>query len=146
MDRTALLARRKRLQRQRDAELRACRAKWRIRINSVDRLLRAPTTAHHIASGTRPKRASRLAVVAGALERDARGDRKQGVMEVVRQTLRHTQGVFTARTLVQFINQTRPFSVTERGILNPLYRLRKLGEIKLVERGDSRKPHMYLKI
>jgi hypothetical protein len=146
MDRKALLARRKRLQRQRDAELRAFRARWRRRLNSVDRLVRAPATTGGITSRTKPGLAFPVAAFANALKGKVNGHRKQGVMEVVRQTLRHNRGFFTARTLVQFINQTRPFSVTERGIRKPLSRLCTLGEIKLVERGNGRKPHMYAKL
>lgn len=66
-------------------------------------------------------------------------------MEVVRQTLEQNQGFFTARMLVEFINKTKPISVTARGIGRPLRSLCKLGEIRLVEKGNSRKPQMYLK-
>jgi hypothetical protein len=143
--RKKLLERRARLQRQRDAELRRCRARWRIRISAVDRLLRAAATADDLPAQTKPSQASRVAASENALEGKVNGARKKCVMEVVRQTLRHNQGFFTVRTLVQFINQTRPFSVTEREINHPLRTLRRLGEIKLVERGYGRKPHMYFK-
>ena len=66
-------------------------------------------------------------------------------MEVVRQTLEQNRGFFTARMLVEFINKTKPISVTARGISHPLRSLCKLGEIRLVERGNGRKPRMYLK-
>ena len=67
-------------------------------------------------------------------------------MELVRQTLQHNRGFFTARMLVEFIKKTKPISLTERGISHPLWNLRKLGEIRLVEKGKGRKPHMYLKL
>jgi hypothetical protein len=146
MDKKALLRRKRRLERQRDAELRAYRAKWRSRINSVDRLLRAVTTADEVGRQTKPGQATRLAALATALEGKANGDRKEGVMALVRHTLQHNRGFFTARTLVEFINQTQPCCVTERDIRLPLRRLRKLGAIRVVERGTGRKPQIYLNL
>jgi hypothetical protein len=67
-------------------------------------------------------------------------------MEVVRRTLRHNQGFFTARTLAELINQTQGVSVTDGRISRLLRRLRTLDEIKLVETGKGRKPHMYFKL
>jgi hypothetical protein len=145
MDRKALLRRRRQLERQRDAELRACRAKWRSRINSVDRLLRAAATTVDTTSQAKPVQASLVAAFANALKGKAKWDRKEGVMEVVQRVLQHKRGFFTARTLVELINETRPFSVTMWDIGHPLWDLRRLGEIKLVEKGCGRKPHMYLK-
>ncbi len=66
-------------------------------------------------------------------------------MEVVRHTLQHNRGFFTGRALVELINKTVPLSVTAREINHPLWILRRLGEIKLVERGSGGKPHMYFK-
>lgn len=146
MDHKALIERKAQLARRRDAELRACRAKWRRRINSVDLLLRAAASPNDITSQTKPGQACPIAVFANALEGKVNGDRKKGVMEVVRQTLRHNRGFFTTRALVEFINQTQSCSVTEREISHPLWSLRKLGEIRLVEKGKGRKPHMYLKL
>ena len=145
MDEKALIKRRTQLERQRDAELRACRAKWRSRINSVDRLLRAAATAGGATSQTKPGKASSIAVPANSLEGKVNGDRKKGVMEVVQQTLQHHRGFFTARALVELINRTKPGAVTVRDIGHLLWRLRMLGEIRLVEKGNGRKPHMYLK-
>ena len=65
-------------------------------------------------------------------------------MEAVRQTLKRKRGFFTATALVEFINKTMPISVTAQGISHPLCTLRKLGEIRLVEKGNGRKPHMYM--
>jgi hypothetical protein len=146
MDPKALRARRTQFKKRRDAELRACQAKWRRRINSVDRSLRAAAAADGIMAETKSGQASQVAVLAKALEGKANGDRKKGMLEVVRQTLRHSQGFFTARALVEFINQTLSCSVTEREISHPLWSLRKLGEIRLVEKGKGRTPHMYLKL
>ncbi len=73
-------------------------------------------------------------------------DRKQGVMDVVRQTLENYSGTFTARTLVGIINKNKPSFLTERDISNPLWRLRKLGIIKIIAKGKGRKPQEYLKI
>jgi hypothetical protein len=145
MDQKALIERRTQLERRRDAELRACGAKWRSRINSVDLLLRAAATADDLASQTKPGQASPAGVPANSLERNGKRDRKEGAMEVVRQTLEQNQGFFTARMLVEFINKTKPISVTARGIGRPLRSLCKLGEIRLVEKGNGRKPQMYLK-
>jgi len=72
--------------------------------------------------------------------------RKEGVMEFVRQALEHNQGFFTARMLVEFINKTKPISVTGRCMSRPLWSLRELGEIRLVEKGRGGKPHLYLKL
>jgi hypothetical protein len=146
MDPKALRARRMQFKKRRDAELRACQAKWRRRINSVDRLLKVAGAANENMAETRSGQASRVAVLAKALEGKVNGDRKKGMMEVVRQTLRHNQGFFTARALVEFINQTLSCSVTEREISHPLWSLRQLGEIRLVEKGKGRTSHMYLKL
>ena len=67
-------------------------------------------------------------------------------MEVVQQTLQRNRGFFTAKTLVELINRTRPASVTRGDIVYLLRRLRTLGEIILVDKGKGRKPHMYLKV
>ena len=111
----------------------------------MDRLLRTAATADGLTSRTKAGQASPIAAAANALKGKVNGHRKEAVMELVRQTLRHNRGFFTARTLVQFINRTKPFSVTEPGIRNLLCRLLKLGEIRLAEKGNGRKPHMYLK-
>src|ERR1017187_10563361 len=144
MDKKPLIKRRTRLKRRRDAELRACRAKWRSRINSVDRSLRAAASAADLASQTKPRRAPQVAVSASVLEGKVKRDRKEGAMKAVRQTLRRKRGFFTARALVEFINKTMPISVTAQGIRHPIWCLRKLGEIRLVEKGNGRKPHMYM--
>jgi hypothetical protein len=146
MNRKALLKRRRRFERQRDAELRRRRARWRSRINSVDRLLRAAAAADEVRRQAKAGQASRFAAWANALAGKVNGDRKEGVMALVRHTLQHNRGFFTARTLVEFINQTQPGSVTERDIRNPLCSLRKLGEIRLVERASGRKPQTYLSL
>jgi hypothetical protein len=140
MDEKALIKRRTQLERQRDAQLRACRAKWQSRINSVDRLLRAAAIAGGATSQTKPGKASSIALPAKSAEERVNGDRKKAVMEVVQQTLQHNQGFFTARVLVELINRTRPGSVTVRDIGHLLWRLRMLGEIRLVEKGCGRKP------
>lgn len=80
-----------------------------------------------------------------SLEGKANGDRKQGVMEVVQQTLRQNRGFFTAKALVKFINKSQACAVTGRDIRRPLRILRKRGEIRLIERGNGMKPHLYLK-
>jgi hypothetical protein len=108
-------------------------------------LLRAAATADDLTSQTKPSQASRVAAFANALEGKVNGARKEGVMEVVRQTLQHNRGFFTGKALVELINQSVPFSVTAREINHPLWILRRLGEIRLVERGCGRKPHMYFK-
>ena len=144
MDQKALIKRRTKLKRRRDAELRACRAKWRSRINSVDRSLRTADSAADLASQTKPRQAFPVAVSANALEGKVKRDHKERAMEVVRQTLQRKRGFFTARALVELINNTMSISVTAQGISHPLWTLRKLGEIKLVEKGNGRKPHMYM--
>jgi hypothetical protein len=146
MDQKALIKRRTQLERRRDAELRTCRAKWRSRINSVDLLLKAAAAADDITSPTKPGQASPVAVCANALGERVKRDRKEGAMELVRQTLQHNRGFFTARMLVEFINKTKPISVTAQAISHPLWSLHKRGEIRLVEKGNGRKPHLYLKL
>jgi hypothetical protein len=146
MDEKALTKRRTVLERQRDAELRACRAKWRCRINSVDKLRSAATTGGGARSQTKPGEASPIGVAASSLAGKVNGERREGVMEVVQQTLQHKRGFFTARTLVELINRTSPGSVTVGDIGHLLWRLRTLGDIRLVEKGNGRKPHMYLKV
>ena len=66
-------------------------------------------------------------------------------MGVVQQTLRQNRGFFTAKALVGFINKTQACSVTGRDVRHPLRILRKRGEIRLIERGNGTKPHLYLK-
>src|ERR1039458_1695553 len=144
MDQKALIKRRTKLKRRRDAELRACSAKWRSRINSVDRSLRAAASAADLASQTKPRQAFPVAVSVNALEGKVKRDRKERAMDAVRQTLKRKRGFFTARALVEFINKTMPIFVTAQGISHPLWTLRRLGEIRLVEKGNGRKPHMYM--
>jgi hypothetical protein len=146
MNQAALIKRRTELAMRRDAELRACRAKWRSRINSIDLLLKTAATAADSASPTKPGHASSVAVCANGNRRKGKRDGTEGALELVRRTLQRKRGFFTARTLVEFINQSRPTSVTGRGISQPLWSLRQLGEIRLVEKGNGRKPHMYLKL
>ena len=146
MDKKALLRRRRRLERQRDAELRRGLAKWQRRINSVDRLLRADAAAEDITSPTKSGRAFAVAASANAVEGKVNGDRKKGVMEVLRQTLECNRGFFTAKMLVEFINKAKSIFLTGRDISHSLRSLRELGEIRLVEKGKGRKPHMYLKL
>jgi hypothetical protein len=146
MDEKALIKRRTQLERRRDAELRACRAKWRSRINSVDLLLRAAATADDNTPPTKRGRASPAAVSANGREGKVKPNGKEGALKVVRRILQRNRGFFTARTLVEVINRTRPISITAQGISQPLWSLRKLGEIRLVEKGNGRKPHMYLKL
>jgi hypothetical protein len=146
MDKTALLTRRRRLQRQRDAELRACRAKWRSRINAVDRLLRIGATAGAARARPAPSQGCQTAVYAKALNGNMKGGRKEGVMKLLRHILDHKRGFFTATMLVDLINKAKPFSVTKHELSHRLGSLRLLGEIKLVDRGGGRKPHMYLKL
>jgi hypothetical protein len=146
MDDTVLLKRRTQLGRQRDAELRACRAKWRRRINAIDQLLRESAAGGGARSRTQLGQASAIAVVANSLAGKVNGERREGVMQVVQQTLQRNRGFFTARNLVELINRTSPGSVTVGDVGHLLRRLRMLGDIRLVEKGDGRKPHMYLKI
>jgi hypothetical protein len=146
MDEKALRKRKTLLERQRDAELKACRAKWRCRIKSVDQLWRAAATGGGARSQTKSGQACPIAVAANSLAEKVNGERREGVMEVVQQTLQHNEGFFTARTLVELINRTSPGSVTVGDIGHLLWRLRMRGEIRLVEKGNGRKPHMYLKV
>jgi hypothetical protein len=146
VDDMVLLMRRRRLQRRRDAELRACRAKWRSRIGSIDRLLRAAATSGVVKSQTKLCQARPLAVLANALEDNTKQGRKAGVLKLVRHILRGNRGFFTASTLCDLINQTSSFTVTRRELSRPIGSLRQLGEIKLVETGKGRKAHMYLKL
>ncbi len=74
------------------------------------------------------------------------GDRKESVMNLLRDILQHHRGFFTVPMLVDLINKTRRFSVTRRELSQPLANLRQLGEIRLVDQGQGRKPHMYLKL
>ena len=67
-------------------------------------------------------------------------------MKLLRHILHHNRGFFTAPMLVDLINKTKPFSVTSQELTQPLGNLRQLGEIRLVDRGQGRKPHMYLKL
>lgn len=137
MDRKALLEQRTRLGRQRDAELKACRANWRRRIDAIDQRLReAGTNSNSSQSDPHPQ------AFAEVLDELIEHDRKQGVMELVRRALEDCEGMFTARTLVGLINKDKPSFLSERDVSNPLWRLRKLGEIKIVENGKGRKPHV----
>ena len=145
MNRQALIKRKAQLKSRRKAELRVCRAKWRAKISSVDRLLRASNSRDANIAPTKSRGASRATVSAYSLEGIANGDRKQGVMGVVQQTLRQNRGFFTAKALVGFINKTQACSVTGRDVRHPLRILRKRGEIRLIERGNGTKPHLYLK-
>jgi len=145
MNRQALIKRKAQLKSRRNAELRVCRAKWRAKIRSVDRLLRASNSRDANIAPTKSRGASRATVSAYSLEGIANGDRKQGVMGVVQQTLRQNRGFFTAKALVGFINKTQACSVTGRDVRHPLRILRKRGEIRLIERGNGTKPHLYLK-
>ena len=147
MDTRAQLKRwRRRLQQQREAELRACRAKWRSRIHSVDRLLRTPATADGVKSHTRPGRARPIAVSAYTLEGNMKRGRNKAVLKLVRHILQHNRGFFTAATLADLINRTRSFSITRRDLSQPLGSLRQLGEIRLVARSGGRKAHVYVKL
>jgi hypothetical protein len=67
-------------------------------------------------------------------------------MKLLRHILQHNRGFFTAPMLVDLINKTRRFSVTRQELSQPIGSLRQLGEIRLVDRGHGRKPHMYLKL
>ena len=67
-------------------------------------------------------------------------------MKLLRHVLDHNRGFFTVTMLVDLINKTRPFSVTRQELNCPLRSLQQLGEIKLVDRGEGRQPHMYLKL
>jgi LPS O-antigen subunit length determinant protein (WzzB/FepE family) len=146
MDHTALIRRRQRLQQQRDAELRTCRAKWRSRINTVDRLLRI-AAARGIADSQPSTGQDRpIAVYADALAGDMKGDRKESVLKLLRHILQHNRGFFTVPMLVDLINKTRRLSVTCRELSQTLGNLRQLGEIRLVDPGQGRKPHVYLKL
>jgi hypothetical protein len=141
MDTEELLEQRARLERQRDAELKACRAKWRRMIDVIDQRLKA-TTASSCALGCDHGPARLPEVLDEVIEED----RKRGVMDVVRQSLENYDGAFTARTLVGIINKNKPSFLTERDVSNPLWRLRKLGIIKIIAKGKGRKPQEYLKI
>lgn len=143
MNRQELLQQRAQLVRQRDAELRACKTKWRKRINNIDLALTAQA-ASGVAPTAPPGQASLTAAFADAIGAKVQQDRKESILEVVRQTLRDNPGFFTARTLVELINRTKPFILTERNLSNPLWRLRKLGEIRIVATGKGRRPHTYL--
>lgn len=145
MDKKLLLRQRKQLARARDAEFRACLSKWRRKIDSADRRLSTALTAETLRSQTKRGKASRAVAIAHALEGKANGERQKAMMTVVQHILQHKWGFFTAKALVELINKSIPLRVTERDVSIPLQRLQKLGEIKLIERGRGRKPHMYLK-
>jgi hypothetical protein len=69
-----------------------------------------------------------------------------GVTEALRRTLENASGLFTSSTLVDVINKTGRFSVTEREVGNPLRRLEQAGEIRRLERGRGWKGNVYLKL
>jgi len=79
-------------------------------------------------------------VLTKILEKDRREKRK---MEAVRGTLKLHRGFFTARTLVEAINNAGFCSVTERDVSHPLWRLHKLGEIGILQKGSGRRPTVY---
>jgi hypothetical protein len=109
-------------------------------------LQRTAATGGRAKSPAKPRKASPIAVAANSLAGKVNGERREGVTEVVQQILRRNRGFFTVRTLVELINQDSPGSITVGDIGHLLWRLRRLGEIKLVDKGNSRKPHMYLKV
>ena len=94
----------------------------------------------------KPGRASHVAVFPNALSGKAKQDGNAGATEIVRRTLRCNRGFFTARTLIESINKTSPIPITGRGISHPLQSLLELGEIRLVQKGNGRKPRTYLKL
>ena len=54
-------------------------------------------------------------------------------------------GMVPTVLIIGFFSLASPGSVTVGDIAHLLWRLRMLGEIRLVEKGCGRKPHMYLK-
>jgi hypothetical protein len=80
-----------------------------------------------------------------SLERGMNGHKTKSLLKIVRQTLRRHRGFFTAKALAEFIGRSRHGAFTESDFRHPLRTLRKLGEIRLVEKGSGRKPHLYLK-
>ena len=79
-------------------------------------------------------------VLTKVLEKDRR---EKKVMEAVRATLKTSIGIFNARTLVETINNAGHCSVTERSVSHPLWRLHKLGEIRIIKKGSGRRPTVY---
>src|ERR1035438_5317804 len=118
MDEKSLIEQKTQLEWQRDAELRACGSKWRRRIGYVELLVKAKATADNITSQTKPGQGSQIAVFVDDLHAKVKQDRKECVLEVLRQALEDNLGFLTARELVEQINSTNPFLVTEQDINN----------------------------
>jgi hypothetical protein len=109
-------------------------------------MLKAAANAGKMTRPAKPGRASRVAVCPNSLGGKAKQSGIAGTTEIIRRTLRHNRGFFTARILVESINKTSPIPITGRGISHPLRSLLELGEIRLVEKGNGSKPRTYLKL
>jgi hypothetical protein len=139
VDRKILIERKAQLEKQRDAELKGCRAKWRRKLDAIDLLLRE---SGHSNDDTQAE--AQAVAFADVLEDTV--EQTTGVVEAIRRTLENVSGIFTTRTLVEVINKTGQFSVTEREVANPLWRMHQAGEISILEKGSGRRPNVYLKI
>jgi hypothetical protein len=141
-DKNVLLQQRTELAAQLRMELNACRATRR-KIAAIDLLLEAQ-------GGRDPSPDSELHQNSPAFESTLhtalRADRREkNVMQAIRQIIENARGAFTARTLVEAINRESTVEITERDVSHPLWKLRKLGVIKLYKKGSGRRPSVYLK-
>jgi hypothetical protein len=113
MEQNLLLSQRAELEKQLKEELKACR-ETRRKIGAINLLL-GPITEPGSSSQTEPNGDTQAVAFRGVLtkilEKDRREKRK---MEAVRGTLKLHRGFFTARTLVEAINNAGFCSVTER--------------------------------
>jgi hypothetical protein len=146
MNRQALIKRKVQLEHEREVELRACNAKWGSKISSVDRLLLASYKANDEFLQTATSRTPRTALPVVCLECSTIGDRQKKLMQVVWQTLCRHPGFFTAKSLAEFISESRHGVVSEPDISRLLCCLRKQGVIQLVEKSRGPKPNLYLKL
>jgi hypothetical protein len=92
------------------------------------------------------EKAQDTASLADPIDRVIEEGRKEGIMEAVQRALENCSGTFNSRTIVEFINKTQRLSLTERDVANPLWRLRKSGDIRIFEKGKGRKPSTYLRV
>jgi len=69
----------------------------------------------------------------------------KNIMEAVRESIpENSFQKFSSKTLISYIRQKYPDMAKRAADLsNPLWRLRKAGEIELVKKGEGRKPSMY---
>lgn len=145
MDKKKLLDQRAALEKQLREELRACRLTRR-KIDAINLLVGEATDMVSGISRAERSQNTQVAAFGDSLETILETDhRERNVMEAVRQALEDARGTFTARTLVETINSTAQCSLTERDVVHPLWRLQKLGVIRVFKRGSGRRPNVYLK-